>query len=67
MEVVSSPDMIQTGDAGTLLAVRHYPRTPLTEKFCVVAYKEIGHDDGFVLTAYFATEPNTRRNVLWKR
>jgi len=40
---------------------------PLTEKFCVVVYKEAGQNDGFVLTAYFATELNERRQVIWKR
>lgn len=67
LEVISDPDMIQTGDGGSLLAVRHYARTPLTEKLCVVVYKEIGSTDGFVLTAYFATNLNERRHVIWKR
>lgn len=67
LEVISAPDLIQDGDAGTLMAVRHYPKTPLTEKYCVVIYKELGGEDGFVLTAYFTRRPNERRSIAWKR
>jgi len=40
---------IQQGDYGELLAIRFYPETPLTSRFLVVAYREMGSDDGFVL------------------
>jgi hypothetical protein len=63
---VSSPDYVQQGDAGTLLAVKHYAKTPLTEKDCVVVYREVGEDDGFVVTAYFASTPAGWRKTLWK-
>lgn len=66
-ETLASPDYVQNGDAGSLIAVRHYPKTPLTEKFCCVVYRELSEDDGFVLTAYFATRPAEWRNVVWKR
>jgi len=36
LETVSSPDYVQEGDSGTLIAVKHYPKTPLTEKYCCV-------------------------------
>ncbi len=39
LETVESPDYIQNGDFGELLAVRHYPETPLTSKYLVVAYR----------------------------
>ncbi len=67
LETLSSPDYVQEGDAGTLIAVRHYPKTPLTEKYCCVVYRELIEDDGFILTAYFATNPAEWRNVVWKR
>jgi len=67
LESLSSPDYVQNGDAGTLIAVRHYPKTPLTEKYCCVVYRELSADDGFILTAYFATRPADWRNVVWKR
>ena len=67
LETVSSPDYVQEGDSGTSIAVRHYPQTPLTEKYCCVVYRELSEDDGFILTAYFATRPADWRNVTWKR
>jgi len=67
LETLSSPDYVQTGDAGCLIAVRHYAKTPLTEKFCCAVYRELSEDDGFILTAYFATRPAEWRNVVWKR
>ncbi|MGH7846553.1 MAG: hypothetical protein ACREQW_15480 [Candidatus Binatia bacterium] len=66
LETLSLPDYVQHGDAGTLIAVRHYPKTPLTEKYCCVVYRELSEDDGFVLTAYLATKPADWRNIVWK-
>jgi hypothetical protein len=43
--------MVQEGDRGEFLAIRRYPDTPLTEKYLVVAYREISQQEGFVLTA----------------
>lgn len=67
LETLQEPDMIQQGDFGELLAIRHYQKTPLTSKFAVVAYREINLDDGFVLTAYLTSRPSVRRITLWKR
>ncbi len=67
LETVEQPDLIQQGDYGELLAIRFYREAPLTNKFLVVAYKEVGADDGFIITAYFTSEPSARRIVLWKR
>ena len=67
LDTLSSPDYVQEGDSGTLIAVKHYPKTPLTEKFCCVVYRQLTDDDGFILTAYFATRPADWRNVVWKR
>jgi hypothetical protein len=67
LETVAEPDLIQQGDYGELLAIRFYPETPLTSKFLVVAYREMGSDDGFVLTSYLTNRPSPRRRVLWKR
>lgn len=66
LETVSIPDYIQEGDSGTLIAVKHYSKTPLTEKFCAVVYKEINKEDGFIVTAYFTTKPAERRKITWK-
>ena len=67
LETVSSADYVQEGDSGTLIAVRHYPQTPLTEKYCCVVYRELKEEDGFILTAYFTNHPAEWRNVVWKR
>jgi hypothetical protein len=67
LETVELPECIQQGDFGELLAVRHYPQTPLTTKFLVVAYRETGAEDGFIMTAYFASRPSAKRVTLWKR
>jgi len=55
------------GDFGDKLAVRFYRQTPLTAKYLVVAYKEVGPLDGFVVTAYLARRVATWRERLWKR
>jgi hypothetical protein len=67
LETVSDPDLVQEGDSGECLAIRFYHRTPLTQKFLVVVYRETSADDGFILTAYFARRPASRRAILWKR
>src|SRR6266478_8687934 len=67
LETLAEPDMIQEGDFGTLLAVRLYLDTPLTRKYLVVVYRETSSEDGFVLTAYLASQLSARRDTLWKR
>lgn len=67
LETISCPERVLEGDFGALQAVRLYTGTPLTTKFLIAIYKEISKDDGFVLTAFFATEPLERRKLLWKR
>jgi len=67
LETLAEPDMIQEGDFGTLLAVRLYLDTPLTRKYLVVVYRETSSEDGFVLTAYLASQLSARRGTLWKR
>lgn len=60
------PEILE-GDFGEKLAVRFYRRTPLTSKYLIVAYKELGPEDGFVVTAYFATRVATWRRRVWRR
>ena len=67
LETLVEPDLIQEGDAGELLAIRFYPKMPLTSKFLVVAYREVSSPDGFILTAYLTKQPSARRTVVWKR
>ena len=67
LETLIDPDAIQTGDYGELLAVRLYPKTRLTRKFVVVAYRELDRHDGFIVTAYLATRLSEKRKRLWTR
>lgn len=67
LDAVADPDQIQSGDYGVLLASRLYSQTSLGEKHLVVAYREVGLEDGFVLTAYLSRRPSARREILWKR
>lgn len=66
LETVAEPEIIQAGDFGEMLAIRFYSHTPLTSKYCVVAYRETGATDGFILTAYLTGRPSSRRKILWK-
>jgi hypothetical protein len=67
LEALSEPDMVQKGDFGELLAVRLYPETSLGEKYVVAVYREISAEDGFIMTAYLARRPSSRRETLWSR
>lgn len=66
LETVTEPDLIQQGDYGELLAIRFYSQTPLTSKYLVVVYREVNHNDGFILTAYLTSRPSGKRITLWK-
>ena len=67
LETLSEPNFVQEGDVETLIAVRHYAKTSLTEKYCCVVYRELNEEDGFIVTAYFATKPADWRKIVWKR
>lgn len=67
LETIQRPEIVQEGDFGVLLGARYYSETPLTSKFLVVAYRELGMEDGFVLTAYFTTRLSPKRVILWKQ
>ena len=64
VDTVQQPDFIQQGDHGTKLAIRLFPKTPLTQKYLVVVYREM--IDGFIVTAYFTSKPAQWRTILWK-
>ena len=66
LKTVSDPDFIQQGDYREFLAVKHFKKTPLTEKYLIVTYKEITEKEGFVITTYFTGKPSKRRVTIWK-
>ena len=66
LETLGAPDYVQEGDSGTFIAVKSYPKTPLSQKSCAVVYRELNDVDGFVVTAYFTSRPAVWRRILWK-
>lgn len=68
LETVSEPDFIVNGKMNALIALKHYDKTNITEKYCVVVYKET-EIDGFVITAFFTSKPETIKSsgIIWKK
>ncbi len=67
METVNLPDCIVKGFKGELIALKHYSKTNIKKKHCVVVYKE--NRDGFIITAFFTSKPETirKRGVIWQK
>lgn len=62
LETVADPDVVLPGYRGSLLAVRNYgPR-----RYLFAIYRQIGRDDGFIITAYFGRKVN-REKAIWKK
>jgi hypothetical protein len=59
---VEDPDFILRGYSGALIAVRSLGR----RKFLSVIYRELTRKDGFIITAYFATQIS-RNLILWRK
>jgi hypothetical protein len=62
LRVIEEPDLVLAGARGSLRAVKGYGKN----RYLVVTYKELGADDGFIITAFFARNFK-RRRVLWQR
>jgi hypothetical protein len=60
LKTVQRPDWVSKGYRGSLVAWKGYGR----KRYLAVVYKELGHDDGFIITAYFAKRAN-KRNRIW--
>jgi len=69
LETISDPDFIVKGRKKSLIALKHYDKTSISEKFVVVIYKEVTPKDGFVITAFLTSKPNKilRGGVIWKK
>ena len=66
LEAINTPDMVQKGDAGTLLALKKFEETPVSDKkYLAAVYKE-AQAGGFVLTAYYTNKPRNRV-IIWKK
>ncbi len=66
IEVLNKPNLVQQGDAGSLLATKKFDKTPVSNnKYLIVAYKELNSTDGFVLTAFYSSRLRDRK-IIWK-
>ncbi len=61
LETIENPDLVLRGYKGALTAVRGAGRG---KYFCVV-YRELGKDDGFVISAFF-TDEIIKRHIVWR-
>ena len=64
LEAVEDPDAVARGKAGELLALQS-----LAGRTLVVAYRETSRTDGFVITAFFTTQPDRirKRGLIWQK
>lgn len=67
-ETMEDPDVIVGGEKNEFLAVKHYVKTSISEKYAIVIYTE-QENDGFVITAFMTSKPEKiiKRGVVWKR
>jgi hypothetical protein len=65
LETVQDPEAIYEGQAEELLAIREIE----PGKHMVVVYKEVGQEDGFVITAFLTRRINQieRRTKRWSQ
>ena len=62
LETIENPDMVLHGYGGSLIAARGCGR----RRYLMVVYQQVSTDDGFVITAYFASRLD-RKKAIWKR
>lgn len=60
LAAVEEPDWVTRGYGGALLAWKRYGR----RGYLTVVYKELGEDDGFIITAFFTKKPR-KKNKTW--
>ena len=63
IETISSPEAIYAGKSGECIATKSLSES----KTLVVVYKEVGSEDGFVITAFITSKSRKfeRRIKLW--
>jgi hypothetical protein len=66
-ESLENPDFIVEGWTNELIALKHYQKTSISEKYVVVDYKE--GKDGFIITAFMTSKHDKilKRGVIWKK
>ena len=61
---IEDPDYVIEGYKKALIALRRFTKT----KFLAVIYREVSREDGFVITAYFTSRVNLKKEViLWQK
>lgn len=67
IETVEDPDYIVSGWTNELVALKHYEKTSISEKYLVVVYKE--NQEGFIITAFMTSKEDKimRRGVIWEK
>jgi hypothetical protein len=65
LEAVEDPEAIYAGKAGECIAVRKIEK----DKYIVVIYRELGKEDGFVITAFLTRRRKQfeRRRRIWEQ
>ena len=60
---IENPDAIARGKAGELLAIK-----AIDHRSLIVIYRETTRTDGFVITAFFTTQPDRiqKRGLVWR-
>jgi hypothetical protein len=68
IETIEDPNAMVVGGKGELIALRYYETTVLSEKYVVAVYREFS-DDGFLITAFMPSLPDTilRKGILWQK
>ncbi|MHB1646537.1 MAG: hypothetical protein ACYCSW_08530 [bacterium] len=65
MDTIENPDFIIKGYKDALIALKQQSSN---KKYLAVVYKEIGENDGFVITAYFTSKFKLEKEeILWKK
>ena len=62
LAVVEDPEVVLRGYRGSQIAVRSYG----PKRYLMVVYREVSPEDGFIITAYFASQFD-RKKTLWRR
>lgn len=64
LAAIEEPDYITKGYRGALIALKEIEK----DRFLTVIYKEVGKEDGFIVTAYFTSKVKLEKEeVLWRR
>ncbi|MEW6506986.1 MAG: hypothetical protein AB1432_04485 [Bacteroidota bacterium] len=67
IDTIEEPDYIVKGNMDALIAVKHFKKTNISEKYSAAVYKE--GDDNFVITAFLTSDKERiiKKGVLWQK